>query len=84
MILYKIVQNLIKTGVEWSQIIYINFEDERLSEFKSEDFNDILSVQSELSPKVGYCFFDEIQIVPGWEKFCRRWQMQKKSLCYWQ
>ena len=71
-LLYKIVQDLIADGVSWDQIIYINFEDERLSEFRKEDFNDILSVQSELSSEQGYFFFDEIQIVPGWEKFCRR------------
>lgn len=71
-LLYKIVRNLIAGGVSWDQIIYINFEDERLSEFRKEDFNDILSVQSELSSAQGYFFFDEIQIVPGWEKFCRR------------
>lgn len=80
MILYKIVQNLIRQGVEWNQIIYINFEDERLSEFSKEDFNDILSVQSELSPKEGYFFFDEIQIIPGWEKFCRRMADAKKRV----
>lgn len=71
-LLYKIVRNLIAGGVSWDQIIYINFEDERLSEFRKEDLNDILSVQSELSSAQGYFFFDEIQIVPGWEKFCRR------------
>lgn len=27
--LYKRVQDLIKEGVEWNQIIYINFDDER-------------------------------------------------------
>ena len=71
-LLFKIVQDLVAKGVTWEQIIYINFEDERLSEFQKEDFNDILSVQSELSAERGYFFFDEIQIVPGWEKFCRR------------
>ena len=69
-LLFKIVQDLVAKGVTWEQIIYINFEDERLSEFQKEDFNDILSVQSELSAERGYFFFDEIQIVPGWEKFC--------------
>lgn len=71
-LLYGVVQNLIKNGVEWNQIIYINFEDERLSEFNTMDFNDILSVQSELSDKQGYFFFDEIQNVDHWEKFARR------------
>ncbi len=71
-LLYKIVHELIKKGVKWEQIIYINFEDERLSEFKKEDFNDIISVQAELSDEKGYFFFDEIQNVDGWEKFARR------------
>ena len=56
-LLYKIVLDLVASGVDWEQIIYINFEDERLSEFTVADFNDILSVQSEMSDKKGYCFF---------------------------
>ena len=31
-LLYKIVLDLVASGVDWEQIIYINFEDERLSE----------------------------------------------------
>ena len=53
-LLFKIVQDLVAKGITWEQIIYINFEDERLSEFQKEDFNDILSVQSELSAERGY------------------------------
>ena len=71
-ILYKIVQDLVANGVEWNQIIYVNFEDERLEEFTSKDFDDILTVQSELSDKKGWFFFDEIQNIDGWEKFARR------------
>ena len=71
-LLYKIVQNLVASGTDWNQIIYINFEDERLSEFTLNDFNDILSVQAEMSDKKGWFFFDEIQNIEGWEKFARR------------
>ncbi len=71
-LLYKIVQDLIANGVEWNQIIYINFEDERLEEFTANDFNDILTLQSELTNKEGWFFFDEIQNIEGWEKFARR------------
>ena len=71
-LLYKIAQDLIAKGTDWDQIIYINFEDERLSEFTVNDFNDILSVQSEMSDKKGWFFLDEIQNVDGWEKFARR------------
>ena len=71
-LLYKIVQDLIAGGTDWNQIIYINFEDERLSEFSVNDFNDILSVQAEMSDKKGWFFLDEIQNIDGWEKFARR------------
>ena len=71
-LLYKIVKDLVEKGTEWNQIIYINFEDERLVEFSLNDFNDLLSVQAELSDKIGYFFLDEIQNIEGWEKFARR------------
>lgn len=71
-LLYKIVQDLVASGTDWNQIIYINFEDERLSEFTLNDFNDILSVQAEMSDKKGWFFLDEIQNIEGWEKFARR------------
>ncbi|MCK9170956.1 MAG: ATP-binding protein [Treponema sp.] len=76
--LYKIVQDLIAKGADWNQIIYINFEDERLSEFTAKDFNDIPEVQAELSDKKGYFFLDEIQNIDGWEKFSRRLADSKK------
>lgn len=71
-LLYKIVQDLVANGTDWNQIVYINFEDERLSEFSVNDFNDILAVQAEMSDKKGWFFLDEIQNIDGWEKFARR------------
>ncbi len=80
MLLYGIVQDLIADGISWDQIIYINFEDERLSEFSLEDFNDIVAVQSEMSSQRGYYFFDEIQNIQGWEKFARRMADSKERV----
>ena len=80
MLLYGLVLDLIAEGVEWNQIIYINFEDERLAEFSLSDFNDIVAVQSEMSDRKGYFFFDEIQIVQGWEKFARRMADNKERI----
>ena len=71
-LLYKRVQDLIKEGVEWNQIIYINFDDERLLGFNVSDFEDILLVAEELSNKKHYFYFDEIQNIDGWEKFAVR------------
>lgn len=71
-LLHRKVLELVESGVSWSQIIYINFEDERLAEFSIEDFNDIVITAAELSDKEPYYFFDEIQNIDGWERFARR------------
>ena len=57
------------------QIVYINFEDERL-EVRKEHFQSLIDAYFELFPEESgqniYFFFDEIQEIPGWEKFVRR------------
>lgn len=77
-LLYKIVQDLVDSGIDWNQIIYINFEDERLSDFSAADFNDILTVQAELGDKEGWFFLDEVQNIDGWERFARRMADSKR------
>ena len=71
-LLEQYADELRQSGVSDDHIIFINFEDERLSEFSLADFNDIMSVQAELSDEESWFFFDEIQNIPGWEKFARR------------
>ena len=70
--LYALVKQLVASGIDWNRIIYINFEDERLTGMTAADLNDILEVQSEMSGQSGFYFFDEIQNIHGWEKFARR------------
>ena len=60
-LLYSKVREYINKGISWDQIIYINFEDERLAEFKASDFQDILLLKNEITNKKAYFFFDEIQ-----------------------
>lgn len=75
--LYKIARDLVKNGADWNQIIYVNFEDERLNGFQLNDFDDILAVAGELTDKKPYIFLDEVQNITGWEKFARRIADQK-------
>ena len=78
-LLYKMVKDLISEGLDWSQMIYVNFEDDRLLGFSKDDFNDIVEIAHELADnKEIYYFFDEIQIIDGWEHFARRLADQKK------
>lgn len=49
-ILRKIqIKSLIANGVAIEQIIYVNFEDERLLEIKAEDLNMILEIGHEFA-----------------------------------
>lgn len=72
--IYQQIKNLIDNGVPMDQIIYINFEDERLLEMKADDLNVILEIGLEVAGTGNrpYLFLDEIQNIEGWEKFVRR------------
>lgn len=71
--MYQQIQSLMGNGVPLSQIVYVNFEDERLLEMTSDDLNTILEIGLELSgANKPYLFLDEIQNIDGWEKFVRR------------
>lgn len=71
--LYQLIENLLQT-VKREDIIYINFEDERLN-LKADDLHFIIEAYYELYPHNKnplYFFFDEIQNIKNWEKFVRR------------
>ena len=72
--MYQQIKQLEENGIPSSQIIYINFEDERLLEMTSADLNLILEIGLEISGTdvKPYLFLDEIQNISGWEKFVRR------------
>lgn len=73
-ILYNMINQLCQR-VDISQIIFVNFEDERL-DLKTDELDYIIQSYRELYPENNlnncYFFFDEIQNVSGWEKFIRR------------
>ncbi|MEA1898340.1 MAG: ATP-binding protein [Bacteroidota bacterium] len=75
--LYQIIQDMIRKGRKQEDILYINFEDERLMELKFTDLDTIVEVYKELYTRRPVFFFDEIQNVEGWEKFLRRLADQK-------
>lgn len=73
-LMYQQIKQLESKGVPLSQIVYVNFEDERLLEIKVTDLNTILEIGLEMSGSTDkpYLFLDEIQNINGWEKFVRR------------
>lgn len=72
--MYQQIKQLEASGIPLSQIVYVNFEDERLLEMTAEDLNLILEIGLEISGTDvrPYLFLDEIQNINGWEKFVRR------------
>lgn len=79
-ILYHNIQQLLANGVDWDEMLYINFEDERLVGMETSDLNSIIEVHYSMSDKKPILFLDEIQIVPHWEKFVRRLADEKYRL----
>ena len=72
--MYQKIQTLLEKKIPLSQIVYVNFEDERLLEMTADDLNTILEIGLELAGTGNkpYLFLDEIQNIDGWEKFVRR------------
>lgn len=71
-LLYQRVRQLQAAGLGWDEILFVDFEDERLAEFQAEDFNSLLEVHLELYGKKPVVFLDEVQNIPHWDKFVRR------------
>ncbi len=70
--LYQRIQQLLAEGHKWDEILYLNFEDERLDGFTAYDFNLLLECHQEMYGKRPMLFLDEIQNIDGWHKFARR------------
>ena len=71
-LLYQRMQELIAAGIKPHEMLYVNFEDERLSGMQSGDLNLLLETHLEMYDKKPILFLDEIQNVNNWEKFARR------------
>ena len=71
-LLYQRMQQLLAQGIHWDEMLYVNFEDERLVGMSLEDLNLLLEVHLEMYGKKPILFLDEIQNIAGWGKFARR------------
>ena len=71
-----VINDLFKAGVSPQNILWMGFDDERLSDMSQQDLNEILEAYRELYPATPlsevYMFFDEIQSIEGWELFVMR------------
>lgn len=70
------INRLLESGVPRERILYIGFDDERFLSMTPENFDELLQAYREMYPATSlqevYMFFDEIQLVQGWELFVLR------------
>jgi len=70
--MFQEMQRRLAAGQGWNEMLYLNFEDDRLAQFTAADFELILECHAEMHDRRPMLFLDEIQNVDGWEKFARR------------
>ena len=75
--LYQHIQQLLREGHNIKEIVYINFDDERLHLMKAKELDLILQAYASSNKGKPLLFFDEIQNIEGWEHFARRLANQK-------
>ncbi len=70
--LYKRARQMLAAGYSLEDLVYINFDDERLMGITADDLDLILQAYQSVYNHTPILFFDEIQNVVGWEHFARR------------
>lgn len=70
------INRLLEAGVPKERILYVGFDDERFLSMAPDNFDELLQAYREMYPTTSlqyvYMFFDEIQLVSGWELFVLR------------
>jgi predicted AAA+ superfamily ATPase len=66
-----------QNGVEFA---YANFDDDRLANLNSEDFDQVLDALYQIYGDFKYLFLDEVQNITGWQLFVNRMLRQKVHL----
>ncbi len=85
--LFQIIDRLMREGVSRENILYLNFFDDRLHSLNKDNLNQIIEAYFLLYPEKKntetiYCFFDEIQVLEGWEPFVDRLMRTERCEVY--
>ncbi len=78
-LMFQKMRNMLADGHGWEDMLYLDFEDQRLEGFTADDFNLILECHHEMYGKRPMLFLDEIQNIDGWQKFARNLADKKYS-----
>ena len=76
-LMYQRIAVLIRQGHKAEEILFFNFEDDRIDSLDVSDLDLIKTCYEEMYDCRPIFFLDEIQLVDKWEKFARRLADQK-------
>ena len=71
-LMYQHIHSLLAAGHSIEEILYFNFEDDRIDIFNVSELDLIKTCYEEMYGHRPIFFLDEIQNIKGWEKFARR------------
>lgn len=71
-LMYQQIHHLLEQGHSIEEILYFNFEDDRIETLDITDLDLIKCCYEEMYNHRPIFFLDEIQNIKGWEKFARR------------
>ena len=71
-LMFQQIRKLLDAGHSKNEILYFNFEDDRIASLATDDLDRIKVCYEEMFDCKPIFFLDEIQIVDRWEKFARR------------
>lgn len=85
--MFQVIRRLQHSGVSRQNILYLNFFDDRLHNLRRDNLGLIVEAYYSMYPEkknteTVYCFFDEIQVVEGWEPFIDRVMRTEKCEVY--
>ena len=70
--MYQYIHHLIRQGHDIREMLFVNFEDERIADIRKEELHLVIDAYRELFSLEPIIFLDEIQNIDGWEHFARR------------
>lgn len=76
-LMFQHIAQLMEQGHKAEEILYFNFEDDRIDSLDISDLDLIKTCYEEMYDTRPIFFLDEIQLVDKWEKFARRLADQK-------
>lgn len=71
-LMYQHIHHLMEQGHSIEEMLYFNFEDDRIDSITISDLDLIKTCYEEMYDHRPIFFLDEIQNIKGWEKFARR------------